>query len=649
MGKKSKNKGTTFNYSINVKNDKVAFKNTKFDFETIRSIAKANPIVSICVNAIKHSVVRVDGYFRIKEEYTDQNLNLKKELLYLEKLAESPNLQQTSRDFWLQVLEDVLVIDRGAVEIIYDNRGYITELYPVDGATIYPVINEYGMLSDPAFYQIIEKFEKPVASFSEKEIILLVNNPSSEINSYGYGASPIERVISAVIANIAADNYNMGLLSKNQIPPFIATLPGASQEQLDILNQKFKLEGQNFNGVFTNAESLSVELLKMTNAEMQYYELILWFARLITASYGLTPQDIGLTFDINRATAQVQHQITKSRAFESILDLRKQFWTKILNFLSEANPNFAYIEFVNEDLDKLDVKVQADIDAIYADILVKLTSLGIEIPNTLADRMYFGHINASKNVEKSIKKSIKKETDTEQYNISIAGKLYELEDKFYSVVEKKLMQADSYIAKVLESYYKLVIKSVKGDLKSLIPIELFEFDFSELLPILNITIDYVKQELSKKVDMPSLEAKLNISFDMPPKFANLLFERQKEVAALVHDTTIGILEKVVREGVETGKSFVDIKNEVAQATRMEGYKAERIARTEVNWAFNEGHRRYVENLGIKAYKISVAKTACDRCLDASKKIYKISKTGVLPVHPNCRCVLVSVIPDEWLT
>jgi capsid portal protein len=151
-------------------------------------------------------------------------------------------------------------------------------------------------------------------------------------------------------------------------------------------------EGKMFKGLVTNAQDLKIQILKQSNAEIQFYELTQWLSKIIIASFGLSPQDVGLTMDINRSTGEVQKAITKSQAISDLLALKREFWEKILMQLSEKNTNFLYIEYENEQIDKIDEKQQAEIDKLYMEIVLAFNNAGLEIPQSILDKTDFGEL-----------------------------------------------------------------------------------------------------------------------------------------------------------------------------------------------------------------------------------------------------------------
>ena len=58
-----------------------------------------------------------------------------------------------------EVLNDILVIDAGVLELVPDDNGYLAEIYPRDGATFTKNPDEHGLLPEPgsdtpAYYQV---------------------------------------------------------------------------------------------------------------------------------------------------------------------------------------------------------------------------------------------------------------------------------------------------------------------------------------------------------------------------------------------------------------------------------------------------------------------------------------------------------------
>lgn len=127
-----------------------------------------------------------------------------------------------------------------------------------------------------------------------------------------------------------------------------------------------------------------------------------------------------------------------------------------------------------------------------------------------------------------------------------------------------------------------------------------------------------------------------------------------ELAGELADTTVKMTETAVRNGLEQGLSIADI------AAEMEGfpeYRAEAIARTETNRAYNAGHREGARSVGVEEYRIltapgvrkSHAAIAARGWTPMDEPIVKAGETiegetfsrdlFAPPLSVNCRCSL----------
>lgn len=74
------------------------------------------------------------------------------------------------------------------------------------------------------------------------------------------------------------------------------------------------------------------------------------------------------------------------------------------------------------------------------------------------------------------------------------------------------------------------------------------------------------------------------------------------------------------------------------------YRAEMIARTETARAVSEGTLRGYKEADVKKIRFESAADACIVCLGYDGNIYSLSSgSGLIPVHPNCRCVWVPIV------
>lgn len=240
------------------------------------------------------------------------------------------------------------------------------ELAAVDSATIRPAYNVYGQLNpDAAYIQYIES--KKVATFKPNEIIYMMQNPQNDVDHFGYGKSPIESIILAVVSSLNADLWNSKAFSTDNIPPGMLDLgdvgtPEARQfiemwDNATITNNR-KLR---FIWGGKDVKSRYIPFVQ-NNKDMQYSEYTNWLARLKLAAYGLTGMDANITQDVNRATAYVQEHITESRGVNSVRQLVEEFFYREI-FLSSGDKDYMFKFETSTSIEEK--RKQAEVDKIY--------------------------------------------------------------------------------------------------------------------------------------------------------------------------------------------------------------------------------------------------------------------------------------------
>ena len=117
------------------------------------------------------------------------------------------------------------------------------------------------------------------------------------------------------------------------------------------------------------------------------------------------------------------------------------------------------------------------------------------------------------------------------------------------------------------------------------------------------------------------------------------------LAKSLNATTFEAIRHQLSLGFDAGESIKEITK------RIEGYfedtakfRAEMISRTEVIAASNEGALHRFELEGINKSEFLAAPDACEVCLPLNGEEYATKEShGVIPLHPNCRCVWLPVV------
>lgn len=350
----------------------------KISFKLLREVAKRDAIIRICVNVIKKAVSQAEWEIVIKETAPGDpdSYNTEKEVVY--ELFEYMNHNGENMRILLdRVLEDLLILDAGVLEKVKTLDGKdLVALNSVDGATIRPVYNERGEFGTPYAYKQIMN-DKVSAEFFQDEIIYMMANPQNDVDLFGYGLSPIESILLQVQAALEADLYNIKSFSKDNIPPGMLDLGDMTAEEAEqfIAMWNATVIGNTHGMKFVWGSDNPKKWIdfKGSNKDMQFAEYIDWLSRIKLAVYGLSSIDANMLQDVNRATAEVQQQISDSRGVRSTKALVEEYFTRqIIRELGgdvmDKNNKYRHLEFkFKKAEDLLAKKTQAEIDEKYID------------------------------------------------------------------------------------------------------------------------------------------------------------------------------------------------------------------------------------------------------------------------------------------
>lgn len=348
-------------------------KSTMITMQTLRRMSRANWVDRTCIFTLRDEITGLKWDIVPTNPKAPYSETFRQ---YLIQLLKKPNSNRENwRSFIDKIVEDILVVDAGCIEKVRNGKGYISELYHVDGATIKPIYDERGIVSNPAYYQYLpgQKGNEPVAEFDNDDLIYIMWNPQGAVDTFGYGMSPVEAGLTVATAFLYAEMYNMQFFRTNTIPPVVINLgKDVPAGEVDKFRTFLASEIQGAQGYWTPivgafAEGFDIKELLKSPTEMAYKEYVTWQMRWKVALYRMSPQDIGFTLDQYKVEGEVQQQLSKNKAINSLKGVLKEFVdTEIIMDtgwdLSNANLEFAWI-----DDNPLDPQVQANVDKIYLD------------------------------------------------------------------------------------------------------------------------------------------------------------------------------------------------------------------------------------------------------------------------------------------
>lgn len=101
-----------------------------------------------------------------------------------------------------------------------------------------------------------------------------------------------------------------------------------------------------------------------------------------------------------------------------------------------------------------------------------------------------------------------------------------------------------------------------------------------------------------------------------------------------------------------GEGIPEITDRIGKNMETSRYNAERIARTETKRVTYCAHNDSYEDMGVEELEYHTAgerssSVVCSTCHADRGKIYKRGTEPTLPRHPNCKCVYIPVVSDEF--
>ena len=242
-------------------------------------------------------------------------------------LFSAPNARVDSfRSFVEPIVEDLLVLDAGVIEKVRSLRNEVVELWAVDGGTIRVSASWDGSNPEaPRYFWYPDWQER--ARFTNDELVYIMANP----RTYSpIGLSPVETLKMSIDAELSGAEYNRRQVLEAAPDGMLHLGEGARPEDVERFKSYWTAEvsGKGALAFIGGTKNPTFIPFKPNNRDMQFLEWQTYLVRKIAAVLGLNPQDLGLTADINRATAETQLQITEDRGLRPLMALLQDYFTR---------------------------------------------------------------------------------------------------------------------------------------------------------------------------------------------------------------------------------------------------------------------------------------------------------------------------------
>lgn len=292
---------------------------------------------------------------------------------------------QHAWDTWLRMLlEDLFVTDASALYVQRDRGGNLHALLPMDGATIKPVIDDWGRTPRPvtqngqtiypvAYQQILKGY--PAINYSVRDIIY---RPRNVRTNRVYGYSPVEQVIATIKIGLLRQSFLMDYYTEGNIPDSLIGVPDNwTPDQVASYQRYWDAyfdgpEGRRRRAKFVPG-GVAKTFIQTKEPDLKS-PLDEWLARVICLAFSMSPQS--LVSNLNRATAETQKDMAEEEGLFPILA-----WTKsIIDEIIQNEFSSPDLEFVWGQDTQIDPTVQAS-------ILTDYTGKGIMKINEARERL----------------------------------------------------------------------------------------------------------------------------------------------------------------------------------------------------------------------------------------------------------------------
>lgn len=284
----------------------------------LRMLTRRCETLRAAISIIKESVVAVPYRLSLKNDTPLGRKSLERAELILKDPNES---KETFQGLLRRLMEDLLILDAGALEVRKSIDGLPRFVDWIAGDEIrLAQPSKVGTVPSPAYYRV--KMGRIEAEYEQNELIYFVRDKQPS----GYGLPPVDVLKSAVEAIIKGQTYNRDYFDRGTMVDGILNLPELNEDELKNFRRYWNamIQGKKHVFAMTNAQKADWIPLRQTNKDMEFHQHLLWLSRLVCMIYGISPQEIGITQDVNRATAEVQYRSTLRRGIRPWLMLIKE-------------------------------------------------------------------------------------------------------------------------------------------------------------------------------------------------------------------------------------------------------------------------------------------------------------------------------------
>jgi len=682
------------------------------DVPEVRRLA-ATPHVAMCVQTIVDDICGID--FKIvpkdKDNTNDKHIDL------VTSWFDDPNVnKETWKDIQQRFLYDTLEINSGTVVKVFNRKAEFMEAYARNGATflLNPDIfgtysnraeiipTEWEMLIDkrpdsqqegwmkekPAYFQYGRTLSGRPMPFGTREIMYFQRNPRTDDI---YGRSPVEILLKVIQMLTYGVEHNLDYFTDNNIPKGVFTMLNANTAAVQSFKDqwkevtKIKDEHGDFRKRWHHMPILGTEgkfeRIQFSAAEIELIAQQQWFTKIVWATFGVTPSELGFTEDSSRNVEVTQNKIYKKKAIYPLLRLiedrvNQEIITEFKTGVRLQDGTLVKgIDDVMFQFDIYDLDDDIQKHGLY-EIQIKN---GIRTKNEIREEIGLDPMEGGDELKKEsqfnpfdkngledmMSEREKKKQKEKEEEKALVGKPEEnpLSPGEFETISKpeKIERALSYLFKEKEKDVNTYLEAFLGGVSKLSEVKSIPSEFvSKVKSLMSLTAagDVVRRVIRNAFykGLSSAEQELGENFIPDQRAVDFLQDYSFDLVKDMGDEIATDLKAELSRGILNGEGITLLKARVSKVFDVSEGRANAIAQTETMRAMNAGHlegyKAMEKTTGLKLgkgidVKLDQRTSALCKRLDAKYKgkiplgkSFEDATTGQEwsqpPFHVNCR-------------
>jgi SPP1 gp7 family putative phage head morphogenesis protein len=103
------------------------------------------------------------------------------------------------------------------------------------------------------------------------------------------------------------------------------------------------------------------------------------------------------------------------------------------------------------------------------------------------------------------------------------------------------------------------------------------------------------------------------------------------------------LRQAINDIMQGNTTIDQAGKEIEKIFNVQAYQSKRLVETEITRIQAQAMKNIAKILGTKVMWSATFENTCEECAELDSEIFDIDKVPAIPVHPNCRCLLLPVV------